>query len=52
MLFRECKSEYGEASAEQYEWLSMLHRNGCDQGIWRPEDWESGRIRAELETLD
>jgi hypothetical protein len=51
MLFRECKSEYGETSAEQQEWLSMLHRNGCDQGIWRPEDWESGRIRAELEAL-
>ena len=50
MLYRECKSEYGDTSAEQDAWLWMLHQNG-DAGIWQPSDWESGKIRAELEAL-
>jgi len=51
VLHRECKTEYGETSAEQDMWIWMLWKDGRDVAIWRPEDWESGRIRAELETI-
>ena len=29
----------------------LLNNGGCDWAIWRPADWESGRIQAELAAL-
>lgn len=51
MVMRECKSRGGETSADQDDWGWHLHRAGVDWAIWRPEDWHSGRIRAELRQL-
>lgn len=51
MLYRELKTANGDTRAEQDTWLWMLRTSGADAGVWRPEDWESGRIRAELTAL-
>lgn len=51
ILFRELKTEAGDTRAEQDAWLWILHKSGADAGVWRPGDWESGRIQAELEAL-
>src|SRR5260370_35736931 len=51
MLFREIKSRDGEIRAEQQLWLWLHAKAGHNAGIWRPDDWESGRIRAELEAI-
>lgn len=51
VIFRELKSYYGQTSYEQDYWVWYLHNGGCDTGIWRPAEWESGRIRDELQAL-
>jgi len=51
LAFRECKSRDGETSAEQDEWAWQLRQAGADWAVWRPADWGSGRIRAELRQL-
>lgn len=51
ILFREVKSSDGRRSMAQVHWGKTLTRAGGDYGIWRPEDWESGRIDAELRTI-
>lgn len=47
VLFRECKAA-SRRSLAQIAWGSALAAGGADYAIWRPEDWESGRIEAEL----
>jgi hypothetical protein len=51
VIFRECKSACGELSADQGEWGWYLQNGGCNWAIWYPDDWENGKIRAELETI-
>jgi hypothetical protein len=51
VIFRECKSRGGETSADQDDWGWYLQNGGCDWAIWRPADWESGKIQAELEAI-
>lgn len=51
VIFRECKSADEETSSEQDAWGWLLNNGGCDWAIWRPADWESGRIQAELAAL-
>lgn len=49
ILFRELKSERrGRLSVEQEAWRDCLLANGADWSVWRPSDWVSGRIEAEL----
>lgn len=51
VLFRECKSADGRRSMAQVRWGRELERAGADYAVWRPEDWESGRIDRELTRL-
>lgn len=47
-LFRELKRMGKNPTPEQQEWLDVLGANGHDVGVWRPDDWFSGRIEAEV----
>lgn len=51
MIFRELKRESFDPSPAQREWLDHLAAIGQDVGVWRPSDWLSGRIMAELQAL-
>ncbi|MFG1776639.1 VRR-NUC domain-containing protein [Micromonospora sp. NPDC049048] len=48
LLLRELKTETGRVRPEQQEWIDDLGRAGADVDVWRPSDWRSGRIAAEL----
>ena len=48
VLYRELKTQKGVVSPAQREWLDALTAAGQDAGVWRPEDWLSGRIEREL----
>jgi hypothetical protein len=48
VLFRELKAERGYATPEQKVWLSALVEAGADAAIWKPRDFYSGRIQAEM----
>lgn len=50
-LFRECKTERGRLTTAQKQWLAQLRQAGHDADVWRPRDWYSGRIYAELIAL-
>lgn len=47
-LFRELKTQKGKLSAPQQKWLGALWAAGCDAAVWRPADWFSGAIDAQL----
>jgi len=51
LIFREAKSEDGRRSRAQIAWGKVLTAAGHDYAIWRPADWESGRIDAELRAI-
>lgn len=51
IIFRECKSDVGETSADQDMWIWLLDTNGLNIAIWQPSDWDSGKIQAELALL-
>jgi VRR-NUC domain len=51
MLYREVKGEEDALTPEQEMWLAALRVAGADVAVWRPGDWESGRIRRELQVL-
>ena len=51
LIFREAKSEDGRRSRAQIAWGRALTAAGHDYAIWRPADWESGRIDAELRAI-
>jgi hypothetical protein len=51
VLFRECKNQYNDTRPEQDMWGWYLRKAGCDWAVWRPADWDSGRVRAELEAI-
>lgn len=49
MIFAELKTERGRLSATQREWLDALRSvPGIQVRLWRPSDWQSGRIETEL----
>lgn len=48
VLFRELKTENGKLTAVQHQWQAALRLAGADVGVWRPSDWVTGQIRAEL----
>jgi hypothetical protein len=49
LLFVELKSEKGALSPRQVVWLDALRAGGHLAYEWRPADWTSGRIAAELD---
>lgn len=51
VLYRELKSAAGALSAEQDAWLFDLSMAGQNTGVWRPVDLRSGRILAELHSI-
>jgi hypothetical protein len=51
LLVREIKSPGYDTSAAQDLWIWTLHQSGADVAVWWPADWESGRIRRELEAV-
>lgn len=51
VLFRELKAQDGETSAEQDDWLWLLRHGGLNADVWRRSDWQSGRIRTELQEI-
>ena len=50
--WRELKPAGGRPRGPQSQWLYWLRQVGHDAGVWRPADWHSGRIAAELEGLN
>jgi hypothetical protein len=45
VLFVELKSDNGEVSLAQHEWLDELDKSsGADSHVWRPAYWHSGKI--------
>lgn len=51
LIVRELKAERGNTTAEQVAWFAALRAAGVDVAIWKPNDWLSGQVRAELETI-
>jgi hypothetical protein len=51
VLFRELKANAGVLSAEQTDVLGRLRRAGADAAVWRPLDWASGVVIAQLMAL-
>ncbi|NIL62728.1 hypothetical protein [Salinispora arenicola] len=51
VLFRELKSATGSTTPEQRQWIGWLTEAGQDAAVWRPRDWYSGRIAAELAAI-
>ena len=49
IMFRELKMPGKQLRAPQRAWAAILASQ--DHGMWKPHDWHSGRIRAELEAL-
>ena len=50
-IFRELKPDEGDLRWHQRRWFRVLRVAGYSCEIWRPRDWQSGRIRRELEIL-
>jgi len=50
--WRELKPAGGQPRGPQSQWLHWLSEVGQDAGVWRPADWHTGRIAAELEVLN
>ena len=51
VLFRELKSDRGSRTVEQRKWAEWLTEAGADVAVWKPRDWDSGRIETELRAL-
>ena len=51
VLFRELKAPRGHVSDAQQSTLDSLSGNGLNAGLWRPADWLSGLVVAELREI-
>ena len=51
VMYRELKRQKENPTKAQREWIAALEAAGADVGVWRPEDWYSGRINRELAAL-
>lgn len=51
VLFRELKRQGQNPTPEQEAWLLGLADQGLNVGVWRPADWFTGRILAELKAI-
>lgn len=50
-IFRELKTDAGNLTREQITVGYRLKASGQDWNVWRPNDWATGRITRELESL-
>jgi hypothetical protein len=48
VLFRELKTQKGRIRPEQQTWIDRLAAAGADVAVWRPLDWFTGTIPADL----
>jgi hypothetical protein len=51
ILFAELKTQRGRVSPAQREWITALEHAGQAVFVWRPEDFLSGAIQAELAAI-
>jgi hypothetical protein len=51
LLLPETKSTTGSLDPDQRRWRDVLLASGQPWRLWRPQQWLSGQIRAELEAL-
>ena len=51
VIYRELKTQRGRLRPEQRAWLAALQEAGQDADVWRPSDWQSGRITRELQAV-
>lgn len=45
------KDEWRRLTSDQHDTIRMLRANGIRVYLWRPDDWRSGAISAELRRL-
>ena len=48
LMYRELKDDHGDLSSAQATWKWTMLASGTNWGLWRPIDWRSGAIEAEL----
>ena len=51
VLYREMKGATERSLPEQLVWADRLLAAGADFAVWRPRDWDSGAIQAQLQML-
>jgi hypothetical protein len=51
ILWRECKNQTRKPTPAQVKTGKALTAIGQDFALWRPSDWLSGRIQAELAAI-
>ncbi len=51
LILRELKTSAGRVSVAQADWIAILAAADVDVAVWRPADWTSGRIAAELQAI-
>jgi hypothetical protein len=51
LIYRELKTEEGKLTPEQLDIIGRLEAAGQNVDVWRPTDWYSGRIIAELNDI-
>ena len=51
VLWAEVKSERGKMQPRQQDWRYMLQASGQQWRLWRPADWTSGQIHADLRDI-
>jgi hypothetical protein len=51
VIFAELKSRAGNLTTQQQTWKWTLLASGQAWRLWRPADWESGHIEAELRAI-
>jgi hypothetical protein len=51
VIFAELKSTAGQLSREQTSWKWMLTAAGATWRLWRPLEWDTGQIEAELRRI-
>ncbi len=50
-LYRELKTQNGNLTPKQRDYIARIASNGIDVDVWRPSDLVSGRIAAELKAV-
>jgi hypothetical protein len=51
ILYRELKSRTGELEPDQKRWMRRLVHAGADWELWRPADYASGLVLAQLTAI-
>jgi hypothetical protein len=51
VIFAELKSRAGNLTQDQQTWKWTLLASGQQWRLWRPADWQSGHIEAELRSI-